>query len=96
MVTAMSKALGVDKTQARDRLNQQDEMTKLNVTLSKWLDDSWSAGTWLDKNSGKLVVAVTNEKRAAEVRQRNAEPRLVKRSGQNLGEVRAGVDRSAA
>ncbi|MFJ2264574.1 S1 family peptidase [Streptomyces sp. NPDC087844] len=91
-VAAVAKNLHVSKDQAGDRLVQQAEMLELNTTVKPTLDDSWSAGTWLDRKSGNLVVAVTNERRAAEVRARDAEPRLVERSAQDLRSVRSRVE----
>ncbi|MDG4795710.1 S1 family peptidase [Micromonospora sp. WMMD1082] len=93
ILAAVAKSIDGTEEQARERLARQAEMTELHTTIAPSLKDDWSAGTWLDRDTGNLVVAVTNERRAAEIRARNAEPRLVTRSAQDLRNVRTQVER---
>ncbi|MDG4795745.1 S1 family peptidase [Micromonospora sp. WMMD1082] len=93
ILAAVAKSIDGTEEQARERLARQAEMTELHTTIAPSLKVDWSAGTWLDRDTGNLVVAVTNERRAAEIRARNAEPRLVTRSAQDLRNVRTQVER---
>jgi streptogrisin D len=61
--------------------------------LSKQLG-STSAGSYLDKASGKLVVTVTSSAGAKTVSSAGAVPRYVTRSGAALGQASATIDRS--
>ncbi|HEU5158642.1 MAG TPA: S1 family peptidase [Streptosporangiaceae bacterium] len=54
-----------------------------------------SAGSYLDRTSGRLVVTVTNEADADVVRAAGAVPKSVTRSGADLSRVTATLDRTA-
>ncbi|MFF5263016.1 S1 family peptidase [Actinomadura viridis] len=54
-----------------------------------------SAGAYLDKATGKLVVTVTDAGAASTVRAAGAEPRMVERSGADLKKVMAALKRDA-
>ncbi|SFF81624.1 Trypsin [Actinacidiphila alni] len=90
-VKAVAKSLGVSEDQARQRLIHQASMVDLNTKVSTALKPEWSAGTWLDSTTGDLTVAVTNEKRAAQMRAAHAVPRIVRYSADDLSAIRARV-----
>lgn len=54
-----------------------------------------SAGTYLDQTTGKMVVTVTDEAAAREVRAAGATPRMVARGADELAQVTAALDASA-
>lgn len=54
-----------------------------------------SAGTYLDSASGRMVVTVTDEAAARQVRAAGAVARMVSRSGAELATVTGALDRSA-
>jgi streptogrisin D len=54
-----------------------------------------TAGSYVDRATGRLVVTVTDAAAAETVRQAGAAPRLVSRSGADLGKAVAALDRSA-
>ncbi|MEO3745900.1 S1 family peptidase [Plantactinospora sp. B5E13] len=54
-----------------------------------------SAGTYLDEATGKMIVTVTDEAAAREVRASGATPRIVARGAAELAGVTAELDRSA-
>jgi len=64
------------------------------TTLSERLGDR-SAGTYLDEASGKMVVTVTDEAAAREVRAAGAIPRIVARGAAELARVTDALDKSA-
>ncbi|MFD4578086.1 S1 family peptidase [Streptomyces sp. NPDC058417] len=92
IIDAVSRSLGVDAEEADSRLRQQAAMIEANKRIEPALDNSWSAGTWLDKETGELTVAVTNKQRANQMRGLNVKPRIVKNSGRDLEALRLAVE----
>jgi streptogrisin D len=67
---------------------------KIATTMSQRLG-ARSAGSYLDRASGRLVVTVTNAADAAAVRTAGGMPKTVTRSGTALSQVTATLDRTA-
>jgi streptogrisin D len=70
------------------------DLGKLATTLHQRLG-ARSAGSYLDKATGKLVVTVTKDADAQSVRAAGAIPRMVPRSGADLDKATAALNRSA-
>jgi streptogrisin D len=66
----------------------------LATTLTQQLGTQ-TAGTYLDQTTGKLVVTVTDAAAAQKVRTAGATPRIVARSGAQLQQATAELDRTA-
>jgi streptogrisin D len=66
----------------------------LATTLTQRLGTD-TAGTYLDRTTGKLVVTVTDAAAAQSVRAAGATPRIVARSGAQLQQATAELDRTA-
>jgi streptogrisin D len=66
----------------------------LATTLTQQLGTQ-TAGTYLDQTTGKLVVTVTDAAAAQQVRTAGATPRIVARSGAQLQQATAELDRTA-
>ncbi len=60
---------------------------KTAAAAAKKLGDDATAGSYLDRATGKMVITITHEADANTVRAAGATPRLVTRSGAQLGKV---------
>ncbi|GAA2629683.1 S1 family peptidase [Actinomadura fulvescens] len=74
--------------------SDRDERAKLAAALEKRLG-ARTAGSYLDKGTGKLVVTVTDGSAAQSVRAAGATPRTVTRSRTDLEKATASLERSA-
>lgn len=92
---ALARALGLSPDDAEQLLSVQVKLSGLAVDLETRLGAETSAGSWIDADSGKLVVAVTDAKAAERVRAAGAEPRTVKHSKAELAEKRKALDEFA-
>ncbi|GGO94403.1 serine protease [Wenjunlia tyrosinilytica] len=92
VMAAYAKAQNLSVEEARTRLVRQSELARTATKLDKTLKPSWSAGSWIDQKSGRLLVAVTNRQRAAAIDAANTESRLVTRSTNDLEAVKGSVD----
>jgi streptogrisin D len=72
----------------------QQDLAKLAVTLEEQLGPR-SAGSYLDKTTGKLTVTVTDSSAAQDVRRAGALPRMVSHSAANLKAAADELYRSA-
>jgi streptogrisin C len=95
MLAAMQRDLGLTADQARDRLTRDDRASRTEARLRKSLGSAF-AGAWLTADAATLIVAVTDGRRAAEVRATGAQARVVSRNAAGLDRVKAGLDRAAA
>jgi streptogrisin D len=82
--------LGAPAAQAAPAAAAPDAALSLSERLG-----ARSAGTYFDSASGRMVVTVTDEAAADDVRAAGAVARLVSRSGADLAAVTAALDRSA-
>ncbi len=67
----------------------------LATTLTQQLGTAHTAGAYLDRSTGKLVVTVTDSSAARSVSAAGAVPKTVARSGADLARATAALDRSA-
>ncbi|MBM7773938.1 streptogrisin C [Actinokineospora baliensis] len=77
VVDALSRDLGISRTEAQDRLADQAQAQRVVAALPR----TGTAGLWLD---GGLKVAVTDEATAAAVRDLGAQPVMVSRDQATL------------
>jgi streptogrisin C len=97
LVHALQRDLGLTRAQAQQRLVTQEASLRLDAVLTAKLGDDY-AGSWLEADSGRLVVAVSDPARAGDVRTAGAEARVVTRSLAELEATRAtlqGLDPAA-
>lgn len=95
MLDALQRDLGLTAAQARQRIATDTAASSIELKLRKQLGKAY-AGAWLSADAKSFVVAVTDSRRAAEVRAAGATPTVVSRSGATLDAVKAGLDRAAA
>lgn len=93
-VRGMTRDRHISPAQARQRLRGQDAKAHLAKRLTGALD-SRAAGTFIDNDSGTLVVNVTSAQAADRVRSTAARPRLVGRSTDRLQRIQARLQRTA-
>src|SRR5829696_2768902 len=94
MLDALQRDLGLTAAQARARIARDAAASATELTLRKQLGTAF-AGAWLTADASSFVVAVTDSRRAAEVRAAGATPTVVARSAATLDAVKAGLDRAA-
>ncbi|GAA4207687.1 S1 family peptidase [Actinocatenispora rupis] len=85
-------ASGLDRATAVRRLAAQPAQSELAERLTARLGPSRTAGGYLDRVSGALVVTVVDAAGAATVRAAGAEPRTVRHSEADLARVAESVD----
>jgi len=89
-VDAVAAELGLTPAQAGERLAAQDRAAVLAQDMAATLGDR-AAGSWLDPQ-GALVVAVTDEAAAAQVRAAGATAKVVPHSQARLDQAVAGLE----
>jgi streptogrisin D len=95
VVAAVGLATGtLVATSAANAASPAPDPSTLATTLTQRLG-THTAGTYLDRSTGKLVVNVTDAATAQSVRAAGATPRTVARSGAVLQQATAELDRSA-
>lgn len=101
VMRALQRDLGLTPEEATRQLAAQQAARKLNSQLANTLGADF-AGSWYDRGSGTLVVAISSAERAAEVRAAGAQAQVVANSQATLEavahklDVLAGTDKSAA
>ncbi|MEO3930830.1 S1 family peptidase [Micromonosporaceae bacterium B7E4] len=85
---------GVSRPEAIRRLAAQDEQAATAERLGRELGDR-SAGAWIDRATGELVVNVRDDDAAAVVRAADARPEYVRYALSELEAHRARLDRAA-
>src|SRR5262245_7707002 len=95
ILSTMERDLGLTPEQARHRLAMEAAAADAERTLRQDLGDAFG-GAWLDVDSGKLVVGITDAALAGRVRQAGAEPRMVTWTQKQLDAVKSALDRNAA
>lgn len=93
-VRAMTEDLDISPAQARQRLSTQDATVALADRLSDALG-SRAAGTFIDRESGRLVVNVTSAATADRVRSAGARPRVVEHSTGRLHDIQRALQRES-
>lgn len=93
MLAAVQRDLGLTADQAVTRLATEKHANDTNLLLRKDLGATYGGG-WL--SGGELVVGVTDDAAAAEVRATGATPKVVARSESTLDTVRFTLDAAKA
>jgi streptogrisin C len=83
LLAAMQRDLGLTDQQAQERLAQEAWASGVTAALSGELGDRY-AGAWLTEDAEALMVAVTDEGAAAQVRAAGAEPTVVAHGASEL------------
>ncbi|MFY1633202.1 S1 family peptidase [Solwaraspora sp. WMMB335] len=95
VVAALGRDLRISAGQARARLATERWASRTASALRAELDTAYG-GAWLTDDGADLVVAVTDETLAGQVRATGAQVRVVARSQRTLDTVKRGLDDSAA
>lgn len=95
LLAALQRDLGLTEEQARQRLHTEAWAGRTSAALRDQLGPQRYAGSWLDQDANQLTVAVTDDAAAELVREAGAEPQLVARPGDYLGQVLAALDQHA-
>ncbi|GAA3386993.1 S1 family peptidase [Cryptosporangium minutisporangium] len=90
-VEALAAELGLSEEEAEARLEQLDGRTRTAVTLQSALG-SRTAGTWLSRTTGELMVNVTDQAAADAVEDAGATARMVSHSLPELQKVQTQLD----
>ncbi|MER6146141.1 S1 family peptidase [Streptomyces sparsogenes] len=94
LVSALGRDLGLTDAQARERLGQEAAAMKLAPKAERAAGKAFG-GSWFDADTGRLVVGVTNDERAAAVRATGATARIVRHTAKELDAVKARLDEKA-
>ncbi|MBG0562226.1 S1 family peptidase [Actinoplanes aureus] len=94
MLAAMQRDLGLTEKAARERIAGDDAAARIELALRKKLGPAF-AGAWLGADS-KLVVAVSESSRTAEVTAAGATAKVVANSGSKLDLIKEKLDAAAA
>ncbi|MFJ2091030.1 S1 family peptidase [Streptomyces sp. NPDC087901] len=95
LLAAMQKDLGLTESQARARLSAEKTATAIQPDAQRAAGASYG-GSWFDRSTGGLTVAVTSEKQAAAVRATGAAVRLVTHTARSLDAAKARIDQLPA
>ncbi|MFI5936345.1 ricin-type beta-trefoil lectin domain protein [Actinoplanes sp. NPDC051494] len=95
MVAALERDLGLSADELSARLATEAAAPVIQRRLTIALGSAY-AGAWIADGDDRLTVAVTDKRKAAQVRAEGAVPKLVSRSTADLKAARAGLDRNAA
>ncbi|OMI35059.1 S1 family peptidase [Streptomyces sparsogenes] len=94
LVSALGRDLGLTDGQARERLGQEAAAMKLAPKAERAAGKAFG-GSWFDADTGRLVVGVTNDERAAAVWATGATARIVRHTAKELDAVKARLDEKA-
>ncbi|MEU5612091.1 S1 family peptidase [Streptomyces sparsogenes] len=94
LVSALGRDLGLTDGQARKRLGQEAVAMKLAPKAERAAGKAFG-GSWFDADTGRLVVGVTDDERAAAVRATGATARIVRHTAKELDAVKARLDEKA-
>ncbi|AXE82211.1 S1 family peptidase [Streptomyces atratus] len=95
LISAMRRGLGLTESQARARLAAEKTAIAVQDKAQRAAGSSY-AGSWFDPATGRLIVAVTDGKRADAVGAAGASARLVSHSARQLDAAKAQLDRLSA
>ncbi|MFE7040896.1 S1 family peptidase [Streptomyces atratus] len=95
LISAMRRDLGLTESQARARLAEEKTAIAVRDKAQRAAGSSY-AGSWFDPATGRLIVAVTDGKRADAVGAAGASVRLVSHSTRQLDAAKAQLDRLSA
>ncbi|GLW44921.1 serine protease [Streptomyces sp. NBRC 14336] len=86
LLDAMSRDLGLTKTQAKERLRAERAALDTEQAARSAAGRAYG-GSWFEPSTGRLVVALTDRAKAGEIRALGADTRLVKHSAAALDRV---------
>jgi streptogrisin C len=95
LLAALQRDLRLSADQAQRRLDSERAATRTLAELRQDVSTAY-AGGWLNKDSGQLMVAVTDSALADEVRAAGAQPKIVERTANELDTLKQSLDRRAA
>ncbi|MFD5100250.1 S1 family peptidase [Streptomyces albidochromogenes] len=95
LLDALRTDLGLTRHQAEQRLAAERTAVKTEQRAERVAGSAYG-GSWFEPATGRLVVAVTDEKPAAEVRGLGAETRIVRHSAALLDRAKTRIDALAA
>ncbi|GLW10255.1 serine protease [Microtetraspora sp. NBRC 13810] len=93
MIDAMERDLGITEQQAVQRLAKEQSAAKAETELSTSLGKSY-AGSWLNADASKLLVATTDAGTSASIEAKGAQPVVVGRTLEQLTGVKEQLDRA--
>src|SRR5688500_20016771 len=88
LLAAMQRDLGLDATQAAERLRQESAATALQRVAEGFAGESYG-GAWFDASIGKLVVGVTDAAKTDRLRRLGAVPRTDAHKASDLDAAQA-------
>ncbi|MFH9609399.1 S1 family peptidase [Streptomyces sp. NPDC017448] len=91
LLTAMQRDFGISESEAVARLADEKAATALEPKAQRAAGSAFG-GAWIDADSRKLVVAVTNTAKADAVRATGATVRIVEHSAAQLDAAKARID----
>ncbi|MEU6127225.1 S1 family peptidase [Streptomyces sp. NPDC047123] len=95
LLKAMQRDLGLTPAAARERLADERQAVRTERAAKKAAGAAYG-GSWFDADRGRLTVAVTGRKAAADVRGTGADVRVVRRGAAQLDAAKARVDKLKA
>ncbi|MEE1742744.1 S1 family peptidase [Streptomyces sp. BE147] len=91
LLSAMRKDLGLTESQARARLAAERTATAVEPKARRAAGSTYG-GSWFDAGTGRLTVAITDERTAAAVRGTGADTRLVPHTARRLDAAKRRID----
>ncbi|MFJ2773894.1 S1 family peptidase [Streptomyces sp. NPDC087300] len=95
LLDAMRRDLGLTPAEARERLADERQAVKTERAARKAAGAAYG-GSWFDAKSGRLTVALTERRAAAEVREAGADVRMVEHSAARLDAAKKRIDKLKA
>lgn len=90
VLEAVAQLYGVSQDQAIDRLAREAEAMRIEAPLKDFLGEAY-AGSWIDNESGQLVVATKDPANAKWIKVAGARPVQVSRSLSDLGHMKRSI-----
>ncbi|MGY3678244.1 S1 family peptidase [Streptomyces sp. TE33382] len=95
LLSAMRKDLGLTESQARARLVAEKTATAVEPKARRAAGSTYG-GSWFDAGTGRLTVAITDDRTAAAVRETGADTRLVPHTARQLDAAKQRIDALSA
>ncbi|MFI8438238.1 S1 family peptidase [Streptomyces sp. NPDC079020] len=95
LLSAMRKDLGLTESQARARLAAEKTATAVEPKARRAAGSTYG-GSWFDAGTGRLTVAITDDRTAAAVRETGADTRLVPHTARQLDAAKQRIDALSA
>ncbi|MCX4966190.1 S1 family peptidase [Streptomyces sp. NBC_00654] len=95
LLSAMRKDLGLTESQVRARLAAEKTATAVEPKARRAAGSTYG-GSWFDAGTGRLTVALTDDRAAAAVRETGADTRLVPHTARRLDAAKRRIDALSA